>query len=235
MTKTTYFVPKDQVVLDPCFLTATDLKRQNTYKERHKDDMLSKSFLYKVYDTLRPTIISFVVCLLLLTVVIKNGFIPSESMEPTLNVGDGIVVNRLAYLNDNPTRGDVIVFTSDEYDGNDLIKRVIGLPGDKIDIKNHRVYVNGCMLLEDYAVGDTDPSLNKVTHFEVPEDSVFLLGDNRQSSADSRWWGNPYISYDDIVGKAVLQYSLIPSHGLFAKSVDSISPNFVSEEYASLK
>lgn len=232
MTETTFFVPKDQVVFNPCLLPAnTNLTKQATYKKRHKYDMATKSAWYRFFDTMKPTIISFMVCLVLLTMVIKNGFIPSESMQPTLNIGDGVIVNRLSYLSEAPQRGDIIVFKSDEYNGSDLIKRVIGLPGDKIDIRNHHVYVNGCRLIEDYAVGSTEPSLNKVSHFEVPENSVFLLGDNRESSADSRWWENPYISYDDIVGKAVFQYSIIPANGVFAKTVESVIPSFRNDGY----
>lgn len=226
-----YFTPdSNNENIDDCgaiSLSDTNLTQQETYGERHKDDYSSKSLLARIFDTFKPAIILCTIVLILFKLVIMNGFIPSESMEPTLNIGDGIIVNRLSYVSDAPERGDVIVFNSDEYCGEFLIKRVIGLPGDKIDIKDGSVYVNGCKLTEEYACGETLPALSQVSHFEVPEDSVFLLGDNREFSADSRWWDNPYISYDDIVGKAVFQYSLdFINNGFYANGIDSITPSF---------
>lgn len=206
------------------------LEKQETYKERHKSDFSSKSILAKVVDTLKPSLILCTIILIVFKLIIINGFIPSESMQPTLNIGDGIVANRLAYVSASPRRGDVIVFNTDEYSGDYLIKRVVGLPGDVIDLKGGCVYVNGCKLVEDYAHGVTMPSLSGISHYEVPEDSVFLLGDNREFSADSRWWENPYVSYDDIIGKASLQYSLnFTQTGFFANTIDSSAPSFINE------
>lgn len=206
------------------------LDKQETYKERHKDDFASKSLLMKIVDTLKPAFVLCTIIFIVFKLIIMNGFIPSESMEPTLNVGDGIIVNRLSYVSASPSRGDVIVFDSEEYSGEYLIKRVVGLPGDVIDLKGGCVYINGCKLIEDYAYGLTLPSLSEVSHYEVPEDSVFLLGDNREFSADSRWWENPYVSYDDIIGKASLQYSLnFTQTGFFANTIDSSAPSFINE------
>ena len=186
-------------------LPKTTLKPQDTYEERHINDELTKSFLSNLFDVFKPALVMAAIILVVFELIIMNGFIPSESMEPTLNVGNGIVVNRLSYVSSEPQRGDVVVFESEEYDAY-LIKRVVGLPGDIVEIKDGSVFVNGCRLIEEYAVGETLVSLNGVSCFEVPEDSVFLLGDNREFSADSRAWNNAYIGYDDIVGKAVVQY-----------------------------
>jgi signal peptidase I len=229
-----YFTPDsnntDKTDCGAIVLSDTTLEKQETYKERHKDDFATKSIFGKLWDTFGLAVILVVTLTVLFECIIMNGFIPSESMEPTLMVGDGIVVNRLSYLNDAPERGDVVVFYSDEYNGEKLIKRVIGIPGDVIDIENGSVYVNGCKLVESYACGVTNPSLSEVSHYEVPEDSVFLLGDNREFSADSRWWENPYISYDDIVGKAVFQYSMDwADNGFYARTVESIAPSFVND------
>jgi len=211
-------------------LCISKFTKQETYKERHRNDFSSKPLWYRIFDTFKPAIILCAICVFLFQFVIMNGFIPSESMQPTLKIGDGIVVNRLSYINDGPLRGDVVVFVSDEYDGEYLIKRVIGLPGDVIDIKNGSCYVNGCRLVESYAVGNTEVSPNKREHFVVPEDEYFLLGDNRESSADSRWWVNPYINKDSIIGKAVFQYSLdFIENGLYANTVKAYVPEFVND------
>ena len=209
-------------------LKDTTLEKQPSYKERHKNDYDNLPLWARILDTFKPALIACAVLLVIFKVFIMSGFIPSESMQPTLNIGDGIIVNRLSYLSSDPERGDIVVFDSDEY-GEYLIKRIIGLPGDKIDIKEGCVYVNGCKLIEEYACGETTPSLNRVTHYEVPENSVFLLGDNRDNSADSRWWTDPYVEYGDIVGKAVFQYSLNINNGIFAKFIDNTAPSFMVE------
>lgn len=227
-----YFTPdSNNTIVSDCgaiVLTETNLKKQGTYSERHKDDFANKPLWVRILDTFKPAIVMCTILIIVFNFIIMNGFIPSESMAPTLNVGDGIVVNRLSYVSHSPERGDIVVFESEEYSGEYLIKRVVGLPGDVIDIKDGDVFVNGCRLIEDYAHGETLPSLNQVTHYEVPENSVFLLGDNRENSADSRWWANPYLSYDDIIGKAVFQYSLNISTGMFAKGIVNEEPSFIN-------
>lgn len=225
-----YAPVKSEVQSGKIVLKTTNLKKQENYKERHKDDFSSKSVISRVFDTFKPAIILCAIFLFIFKVILMNGFIPSQSMDPTLKVGDGIIVNRLAYSDGLPSRGDIIVFTSDEYDGEYLIKRVVGLPGDAIDLKGGSVYVNNCRLIESYAYGETLDSPNGVTHFEVPEGKVFLLGDNREGSADARWWKNPYIDKGDIIGKAVFQYSLaIFENGLYANKVVSVEPTFVND------
>lgn len=228
-----YFTPDSNNIAEDCgaiTLSNTTLKRQKTYYERHKDDISIKPLFVRIFDTFKPTIILCIIILITFKIIIMNGFIPSESMEPTLMIGDGVVVNRLSYITTEPTRGDIIVFKSAEYSGEYLIKRVVGIPGDVIDIKDGSVYINGCRLIEEYAVGETLPALSNITHFEVPANSVFLLGDNREFSADSRWWENPYITYEDIIGEAILQYSLnVNKNGLYVHTVDSIFPSFINK------
>lgn len=211
-------------------LSATKFSKQETYETRHKDDFNRKSLAARIFDTIKPAVILCTVCVAVFQLILMNGFIPSESMDPTLKVGDGVIVNRLSYVNDGPERGDVVVFTSKEYDNEYLIKRVIGLPGDTIEIKDGSCYVNGCRLVESYAAGTTEISPNNREFFVVPDGEYFLLGDNREASADSRWWNDPYIEGSDIVGKAVFQYSLdFIDNGLYANSIKAIAPGFVND------
>lgn len=150
----------------------------------------------------------FIVPILLavvLTIIINKGilfkiYIPSESMLPTLQIGDQCFATRI-YNKDNIKRGDVIVFYSKELDEL-LIKRAVGLPGEKVDIDDKgSVYINGEKLDEPYVVYPDGLAAN----FKVPEDCYLFLGDNRVNSRDARYWENPYINKKDIKGKAKIR------------------------------
>jgi signal peptidase I len=152
--------------------------------------------------------------LLVKAFVLQAFFIPSLSMATTLEKGDRVLVNKLAYTFGDVSRGDIVVFerppsqTPNEIP--DLIKRVIGLPGDSLVIKDDRVYVNGTPLEEPYldpgTVTSTATTPRKCTDVEpclVPEDEVWVMGDNRPDSQDSRYFGT--IPEDSIVGKAFVR------------------------------
>ena len=156
-----------------------------------------------------PVIAAFLIAILVNKFIIFNVYIPSTSMVPTINVGDRLMVNRV-FNKDNIKRGDILVFYSEELQET-LIKRVIGLPGDKIVIKDGIVNVDGQDLEENY-VKNNDYS-DKELIYEVPEGKYFFLGDNRPVSKDSRRWINPYIDEDDIKGKVILRFYPIKDFG----------------------
>ena len=166
-------------------------KRSKRLKENNE-----KGFLYEWGI---PIIVAGVLALLINKFIIFKVYIPSESMVPTLNVDDRLFVTRV-YNEEKLERGDIVVFESEEL-GEKLIKRLIGLPGDKIIIENGEVSVNGEKLIEDY-IGNEDRFNGE---YEVPEGKYFFLGDNRLWSKDSRYWINPYIDGEDIIGKAQLK------------------------------
>ena len=143
-----------------------------------------------------PIVIAIILAFLINKFLIFKVKIPSESMVPTLNVGDRLFVTRIYNL-ENLKRGDILVFHSEEKN-EDMIKRLIGLPGDIIVISDGIVTVNGETLDEDY-IGTAD---NYSGEFTVPEGKYFFLGDNRYWSLDSRYWENPYIDGSEIKGKA---------------------------------
>lgn len=123
------------------------------------------------------------------------------SMQPTLQDGEFVLVNRVAYRFGEPQRGDIIVFRDpNNPHGKDLIKRIIGLPGDTIVIGDGIVSVNGQMLHEDYIAAPPVYS----GQWEVPPGHLFVLGDNRNDSSDSHSWG--LLPIENIIGKAVLIY-----------------------------
>ncbi|MBN1046717.1 MULTISPECIES: signal peptidase I [unclassified Clostridium] len=143
------------------------------------------------------TIISAVVIgLLLWKFLIYTVWITSGSMIPTLEVKDRLVATRV-HNPENLNRGDIVIFDSDELK-EILIKRLIGLPGDHIEIKNGIVSVNGEQLVEDYV--KNNEVYDRI--FDVPQGEYFFLGDNRANSDDSRYWKNPYIKSEKIQGKA---------------------------------
>jgi len=122
------------------------------------------------------------------------------SMEPTLHSGEFVIVNRLAYRLGKPQIGDIIVFRFPRNPEQEYIKRVIGLPGDQVVIANNQVKVNGKLLKEPYIAAR--PKYE--TTLTVPEDSLFVLGDNRNNSSDSHTWGP--VPFPNVVGKAVIVY-----------------------------
>jgi signal peptidase I len=147
------------------------------------------------------TLLLALVLYLAINFLTARVYVEGSSMVPTFSHGDFLIVNRMAYRWGELERGDVIVFP---YPGNpedDYIKRVIALPGDTFQIENGRVFVNGILLEEPYVSG---PSLRDFPQLAVPPQTVFVLGDNRNDSSDSRAWGP--LQVDDILGKAVLRY-----------------------------
>lgn len=150
-------------------------------------------------DWIVPIVVAVILAILINRFLIFKVKIPSESMVPTLNVGDRLFVTRV-YNPEKLKRGDIVVFHSEEKN-EDMIKRLIGLSGDKIVINDGIVTVNGKTLNENY-LGTTD---NYSGEFIVPEGKFFFLGDNRYWSLDSRYWENPYIDGDDIKGKAQIK------------------------------
>lgn len=133
--------------------------------------------------------------------MINIGNITSDSMAPEMEIGNKVVINRLSYFRKNPSRGDVIAF---EKDGQKIIKRIIGIEGDKIESVDGTILINGYVLEEEYI--DKNVETNFVNSFEVPEGCYFVLGDNRENSYDARYWDETYVSKDDIIGRVVHKF-----------------------------
>jgi signal peptidase I len=139
-------------------------------------------------------------------------------MEPTLQSGEFVIVNKLAYLFGEPTTGDVIVFHFPRDPDQEYIKRIIGLPGDRVEIKNGEVYVNDRVLDEDYIAAS--PVYEDI--LEVPGDSLIVLGDNRNNSSDSHNWGP--VPLDFVIGKAMFVYWPPTEWGLLNQPTASAAP-----------
>ena len=173
-------------------------------------------------------VVAVLVAVLLRTFVVQTFFIPSGSMEPTLQVGDRIIVNKLSYELHGVNRGDIVVFSRPPAENcggpevNDLVKRIIGLPGDVVSLSGGYVYVDGRRLDETWLPADeqgkTEPgpagnSSNLVRPYRVPANTYFVMGDNRGDSCDSRFWGP--VPKSLIVGKVELRIWPLSSVRLF--------------------
>jgi signal peptidase I len=135
--------------------------------------------------------------------VVEAFYIPSESMVPTLRVGDRVLVNKFIYRFTEPERGDIVVFQSVEGGGEDLIKRVVGVPGDEISVRGGRLFVNGEPQRESY-VNKKFPDTSSSAPTSVPQGHVFVMGDNRTNSRDSRYFGT--VPEKKIEGEAFLRF-----------------------------
>ncbi len=135
--------------------------------------------------------------------VVEAFYIPSESMIPTLQVGDRVLVNKFIFRFTAPERGDIVVFESVEGGGEDLIKRVVGVPRDEISVRRGKLFVNGEPQREPY-VNKKFPDRSFFAPTTVPKGHVFVMGDNRANSRDSRFFGP--IPKEKIEGEAFLRF-----------------------------
>ena len=179
----------------------------------------------------RMALVALAVLVILKASLVEAFFVPSGSMTPTLQEDDYILVPKFLFglhlplIDDvlvkwsKPTRGDVIVFNREFQAASEgqhfqeaIVKRVIALEGDLIEIVGDQVILNGAALAEPYARWEHD-GIRRIGNaqyhfgpFRVPEGRVFVLGDNRDNSEDSRWWSDPFVTLTQVVGKAVMVY-----------------------------
>ena len=174
-------------------LNAPNLTKKEKKKIKRKLEELEPFDLKKeVFSWIRIFIAAVVIAFLVNNFVIINANVPSGSMETTIMTKDRMLGNRLAYKTGDIKRGDIVIFKFPDDESQLFVKRVIGLPGDKVVIKEGKIYINDSEepLEEDY----------------LPEGSYFLMGDNRNISNDARYWNNTYVKKDKIIAKAMCVY-----------------------------
>lgn len=198
------------------------IKSDNTKEKKQSIDVIPMwlQFILRVGIPVLGVVI-------LLSKVVCITIVASGSMEPKLKTGNTAVYNRLAYTKSSPQRGDIIGFWSQEFNAT-YAKRVIGIAGDNIEFHNGYVYINGMKADESQYIGENIETNSNKT-FIVPEGCVFVLGDNRENSIDSRFWSNPYISCEDIVGKYIGQFPFVLPD-IFGISDDDSEERFYTEE-----
>jgi signal peptidase I len=182
----------------------------------------------KLQEYAEAIVIAILIALFIRTFVIQAFKIPSGSMKPTFEIGDHILVNKFIYgikipfirntliPISEPKRGDIVVFIYPEDRSKDFIKRVIGVSGDTIEIRNKKIYLNGLPYSDPYGIYTDDfiipGSIQPRDNFgptTVRPDSIFVMGDNRDQSYDSRFWG--LVDLKDVMGKAfIIYWSIAP-------------------------
>src|SRR5581483_4410781 len=184
------------------------------------EEKKNKSTFREYAETL---VIAIILALAIRTFVVQAFKIPSGSMIPTLDIGDHILVNKFIYgvrlpFTDTvliplktPARGDIIVFRFPKDESKDFIKRVVGVPGDTIEVKNKELYLNGQKQDEPYTIhGDNSPLQQAIQDRDnfgpvsVPQNAYFVMGDNRDHSLDSRCWG--FVDFSKVKSQAFLIY-----------------------------
>ncbi len=197
---------------------------------RHKIEFVAISFMQGLLYEWIPTIVmALALALVLKSFVVASFYIPSGSMENTLLKGDLLIADKFSYkvLGNNPERGDVMIFRYPRNPKKDYIKRVIGLPGDIVKVHHGRVYVNDEVLLEEDYI--KEQPLSEYPESKVPENSYFVMGDNRNHSSDSRVWG--FVPRDNIEGRALFVFWPITR----AKLMDNSEPVAVAAEPSPLQ
>ena len=165
-----------------------------------------KLILKEVVDFIKTMFFFLIIIVLLRMFVFANFEVSGESMANNFHDGEKLIVSKLDYKFKQPKRFDVIIFKENEQQ--DFIKRVIGLPGEKVEYKNNLLYINGQPIEETYLDHTTyDFKLGDILPYDkVPPNHVFVLGDNRTNSLDSRTKEVGFVSYDQIIGKVKMRY-----------------------------
>lgn len=161
---------------------------------------------YELLEWIKTISISLVIAMGV-TFIVQPTIVSGQSMYPTLENNDYLFINKLAYKTEEPKRGDILVFKTELIDSKsnkkkNLVKRVIALPGEHIAIKDSEVYINGKLLNENYI---KDISTSGDIDIVVPENEIFVMGDNRPYSRDSRSYEIGTVSINDIIGKVSMR------------------------------
>ncbi|HWQ31081.1 MAG TPA: signal peptidase I [Negativicutes bacterium] len=159
----------------------------------------------EVYSWIKTIILAIVLALIFRTYIFRTAYAMSISMEPTLHEGQILIISKISYLVHEPQRGDIVVIDSrqDKLEHLNLIKRIVGMPGETVEIKDNKVYIDGKPLDPDYTMAPTpDFGFVKTT---IPEGKYMVMGDNREHSRDSRFDNVGFIDRDYLQGKAVFR------------------------------
>ena len=177
-------------------------QKKNSRKQEKQPGGWKKELLEWVKIIVSAALIAFV----LNTFIIANSEVPSGSMENTIMTGDRVIGSRLSYHFSDPKRGDIAIFRFPDDESIYYVKRIIGLPGETVDIIDGKVYIDGSdtPLDEPYI---REPMIPEAPmHFEVPEGCYFMMGDNRNYSMDARRWENTYVKREKIIAKVLFRY-----------------------------
>ena len=180
-------------------------ENKDTFETKENKESFGKAFLKEFLSFLKLFVIAFIAAFLITHFVIVNAEVPTGSMTNTIMEHDRLIGLRLSYIFSEPQRGDIIIFKYPDDESQNFVKRVIGVPGDVVEIGDGHVSVNGEVLDEPYIREPMDTY--ETLYYIVPENSYFVMGDNRNNSKDSRYWKTTnYVTKDKIVAKVLFKY-----------------------------
>lgn len=190
-----------------------DVKFEEEAKETEQEKRLTpKRVIREILSWIIVLVTAFGLAYFITNYVIVKAVVPTGSMEPTIMTDDKIIGNRIAYLFSEPKRGDIIIFKYPDDETENYVKRIIGLPGDKVEIIQGKVYINdSAEPLEESYLNEVPNPQDYYGPYLVPEGCYFVMGDNRNQSLDARFWVNTYVAKEKIIGKVWFRYS--PSIG----------------------
>nr|WP_317359571.1 signal peptidase I [uncultured Tyzzerella sp.] len=180
--------------------------KQNDNKENSKPALTKAQKIKKeLIDIIKTIVIAVIVAFIITNFIIVNAVVPTGSMKNTILPNDRLIAFRLSYLFSEPQRGDIVVFKAPDDESVLYVKRIIGLPGETVNIVDGKVYINDSNepLEDDYIM---EEMLGSFGPYVVPEGSYFMMGDNRNDSQDSRYWTNTFLPEDNILGKVIFKY-----------------------------
>lgn len=189
--------------------------------QKKKQEEQTENFWVEMFKTLA---LAGVLAFGIRTFIAEARYIPSGSMEPTLQINDHLMIEKVTYLFHEPDRGDIVVFRPTEALKQEnyhqaFIKRIIGLPGETVEVRDGQVLIDGQVLLEDYT--KELPKYNYGPEI-VPDDQYLVLGDNRNNSYDSHAWG--FVPRENLIGKAFVRFWPLNRLGTIEHDVVDLSP-----------
>ena len=186
--------------------TESSERRKKKAHEQDEKEKKQGGLGKEIFEWVKIIVSAALIAFVLNTFIIANSEVPSGSMENTIMTGDRVIGSRLSYRFEDPKRGDIAIFRFPDNEKIYYVKRIIGLPGETVDIVDGKVYINGSdePLDEPYI---REPMIPEAPmHFEVPENSYFMMGDNRNYSMDARRWENTYVKREKIIAKVLFRY-----------------------------
>lgn len=207
-------------------------KEQNLQQaeQPQEPEKKKRSLLRELLSFVEMFVVAFLLAQFMTHFVLINAEVPSESMEKLIEPGDRLFGFRLAYLFDQPERFDVVIFRYPVDETQNFIKRVIGLPGEKVQITDGKIYIDGSSVpLDEPYLPDEWKDDNDGYVFEVPEDAYLVLGDNRNISMDARFWADE--AYEDGIAKdreEAWDYTFVDADQILGRAVLKYYPHFKS-------
>ena len=165
----------------------------------------AKKIKKELISIVKTVIVAIVIAFVITNFIIVNAIVPTGSMKNTIMPNDRLIAFRLSYLFSEPQRGDIIVFKAPDDENTLYVKRLIGMPGETVNIVDGKVYINDNTepLPDEYIM---ENMLGSFGPYVVPKKSYFMMGDNRNDSQDSRYWENTFLPKKNILGKVVFKY-----------------------------